>query len=156
LLEDEARYDPVLVMVRGERAGSDQAVQAIQGKQMIGIYDGAPDGGQPSVGDRVGAVLPGAMKRQRAAMLRYMDQVCEAAKLPPPQRAARFAELEVAVKAEPVMVRLLSPAVAKMAQAGQRSLATVRCALVAAAAERFRLANGRWPKSAQDLVAAGL
>src|SRR5262249_3732604 len=48
--------------------------------------------------------------------------------------------------------RLLIPAVAKCHQACVRTQAQMRCAIVAVAAERYRLKFGKWPESIDTLV----
>ena len=53
------------------------------------------------------------------------------------------------------MVRLLTPACTKVAQANRRTRATMRCALVGVAAERFRIQHGHWPASTEALVKDG-
>jgi hypothetical protein len=98
---------------------------------------------------------PPSIKTQRAAMLRYMDRVVEIAKLPPEQQSAPMQALEATVKDQPVLVRLLVPAVSKVSAACQRSQALLRCGIVAVAAERYRKAKGQWPESPDALKDTG-
>jgi len=78
-------------------------------------------------------------------MLRYLTRAVEIAKLPPEQQPAEFKQLEAAGRSEPILVRLLAPAMSKVADACQRSRVQLRCAIVATAAECYRRAKGQWP-----------
>jgi len=52
----------------------------------------------------------------------------------------------------PVMVRLLVSSIQRVAQANYRNQAVLHSARVALAAERYRLANGNWPKTLEQLT----
>ncbi len=97
----------------------------------------------------------GSIKSQRAAMLRYWNRAVEAARLPPEVGYAQFRQLDATAKDQPVLVRVLVPALGKFSDAGQRSRAQLRCAVVAVAAERYRRAKGRWPETLDVLKEAG-
>jgi hypothetical protein len=59
------------------------------------------------------------------------------------------------VKQQPVLVRLLAPAVNKVAAACLRSRVEMRCAIAAVAAERYRRQKGQWPDKLETLHQAG-
>jgi competence protein ComGC len=119
---------------------------------------GGGSGGGQSAFDVMGLLLrvPGFLVSQTAACMRFMTDMVDVAKRPPEEWNAKFAVLRQQVPSLPVLVRLLAPAMDKIAQAVQRSYAQQRCAIVALAAERFRRKNNRWPASLDELKTAGL
>ena len=157
LLEKEDKESLLLIAFRGERAGLDGLMEDVaSGKVNLSDRDldlTAGLGGQhgPSLGERLARWLPGLSDAQRAAMLRYMNRVVEIAKLPPEQRRTSFQQLEATAKDQPVLVRLLVPALSKVSESDQRVQAQLRCAIVALAAERCRRAKGRWPDTLDEL-----
>src|SRR5262249_49754007 len=100
--------------------------------------------------------VPGGVKHQRAALLRYLTRFVEAARLPPEPQREEIARLEAGLAEQPLLVRAFTPGLAKIVEALRRSDAQLRCARAAVAAERYRRAHGRWPESLQELVEAGL
>jgi hypothetical protein len=163
LLEKEEPEPLMLIATRGERAGADTLLEAIQtGKLKIsgrdiriveGLSGNQPDG---SAGAQAALLrVTPFVKGQRAAMLRYMNRAVEAAKLPPERQPGAFKELEVTARDQPILVRLLAPAMSKVADACQRSRMQLRCAIVATAAERYRKAKGQWPGTLEALKEAG-
>jgi hypothetical protein len=163
LLEKEEAEPVMLIAIRGERAGMDQFMEALQtGKEKVsaadlglsaGLSGKAGDG--PTLGEELAMRSPGFVQTQRAAMLRYMNRAVEIAKLTGGEQRTQFEQLEATAKDQPVLVRLLAPAVSKVAAAQQRTQAQLRCAAAALAAERYRLAKGEWPKELDALVTAG-
>jgi hypothetical protein len=156
LLEKEEPEPLLLIAARGERAGDDRLLEAIQtGKINLSMSDLA-------MGSRDGLTLPESLvqrtgvakKSQRAAMLRWMNRCVEIAKLPPEKRLGELQQMEATIRDQPLVVRLLMPALSKLAQAAQRSDAQLRCAIVAVAAERYRRAQGHWPETLDALKAA--
>jgi hypothetical protein len=157
LLEEEDRFPYLLVMCRGERAGSDQFMTWLESGNANAKYIGGLSGGS-GPGDRGLALLlrvPGEIKWEHAAMLHYMNQMVEAAKLPEAQQMQRFHEIEGTVRQLPPLARLMAPAMGKVADAAQRTHAQLRCAIVMLAAERYRQQKNRWPASIQALVDEG-
>jgi hypothetical protein len=132
LLEKEEPEPLLLIAARGERAGLDRLIETIQsGKTKLTARDLAVTarfGGQsaPSAVEDLVLWMPGSYKGQRAAMLRYMNRYVEIAKQPPEQQHARFRQLEATTKDQPVLVRLLVPALSKVAEAARRSQAQLR------------------------------
>jgi type II secretory pathway pseudopilin PulG len=154
LLEKEEPEPLLLIGVRGERAGLDQLMEAFQsGKIKYSVRDLFVKSA-PSLEEELVPWAPGFYKFQRTALLRTMNRFVELAKLPYEQHAP-FQQLEATIKDQPVLVRLLIPAMSKVSDASQRSQAQLRCAIAAVAAERYRLAKGQWPGTLGVLKEAG-
>src|SRR5262249_37072886 len=73
-------------------------------------------------------------------------------KLPPEQQDARLLPLTGTITMQPLLVSNLAPAINQFSGGFRRSLAELRATIVAVAAERFRLKDGRWPSIAEELV----
>jgi hypothetical protein len=159
LLEKEEPEPLLLISIRGERAGEDRLMEGIQsGKIKISARDlaiTARFNGEngPSYYDDAWMKNPAYIRSQRAAMLRYMNKAVALAKLPPEQGRAAIRKLDVTD--QPIFVRILAPALGKTADACARSQAQLRCAVAAAAAERYRRAKGRWPDALDALKQEG-
>jgi hypothetical protein len=164
----------LLIALRGERAGLHQFVQAVaQGKvnraslglvpwtATVSILEGLPGGmsGKRSLSNEVDSRLiehfPAYLTRQHAAMLRFANELVDAAKLPPEKADERFNALEKRIRDEPYLVRITAPSFIKTREEVRRMHAHLRCAVAALAAERYRLARKRWPDALDDLVKAG-
>ncbi len=158
-LEEEAEIPLNLVGMRGERAGMDRLMEAIQkGDMKLNTLNGlgSGSGNVKPFGEHLLLYVPGAVAATRAAMLRRMNDVVEIAKLPAEQQEPRLKEWEAKLKHEPLLVRELCPAIIKVSTAGWRSQAQLRCAAVALAVERYRRTHGRWPEALSDLAPAFL
>jgi hypothetical protein len=165
----------LLIALRGKRAGLHQFIQAVdEGKvnaaslglvpwaPKVDILEGLSGGGKSvrrSLSDKVDSRLtehfPGYLTRQHAAMLRFANDLVSAAKLPPSQAEERFQTLEKRIPEEPYLVRLTAASFIKMREVERRMQASLRCALAALGAERFRIAQKRWPESLDELVKTG-
>jgi len=153
LLQKEAAEPLLWIALRGERAGMHRIVQ----------YHDPGEFKSRELG--LGNLYPNWLsahyiKQGHARLLRMMTESVEIAQLPTEQHAPRFDELERTVQQESdaknvgeALVGLLVPALGRIGEAYRRSQANLRCAYVALAAERYRLAHGRWPDSLDDLVA---
>jgi hypothetical protein len=155
LLEEEDRHPYLLVMARGERAGSDQCMTWLESGNVSSAQITAVAGGPGNETLALYLRVPGEMKRERAALLRYMNQLVESAKQPEPERKKRLEALEASIRKQPPLVRLLAPAMSKMADADRRMHGHLRCAVVLLAAERYRQEHNRWPESVRALVDDG-
>lgn len=94
-----------------------------------------------------------SVAENRAAMLEFNTKVVAIAKIEPiHSQVTPLRELEKDLKALPELARLLTPAVDSQTGEYSHSQAELRCAIVAVAAERFRLANGRWPETLAELT----
>src|SRR5262249_44284267 len=153
-LEKEAAVPLLLVMVRGERACLDRTMHYLETSdpEKVSQILQQLSGSREEEGSAV-PLSPCEIKIQRAALLRYLSQGVEIAKLSPREQRPRLAQLEAGVKKQPSLVRLLAPAVVRVADHYHRSQAQLRCAVAALAVERYRLAHqGRWPGGLPALV----
>lgn len=93
---------------------------------------------------------------EQALSLEFMTQAIKAAaQLPGRNRAAQFADIEnrlsLIPKSEWPVLQLLLPPLKILDQRDTRSVARLRCAVVALACERYRLREKRYPKALADL-----
>jgi hypothetical protein len=164
LLEDEEAVPVLEILLRGERALLNVTMKEIEsgkvapGQLMTGLDADSGSGGN-KVGDLWLNFAGGIMaKRAHPVLLRTLTEYIEASRLPPQEQVERFAQIEST--AQPprahVFVKLLPPAMSKVAASSVRSQAGLRCAIAALAVERFRLTKERWPKSLDEVVAAKL
>lgn len=158
LLEDEETQPLLYYAARGERAFSDASIQQVRsGKGTLAGLAG-PTAlskwriGPLSLENLLAPILYGSLSENAAANLRFTTRFVEIARKTPEEQYALLAELEATVPQQPALVRLLAPAVLKVAEAFRRSTTELRCAIVMLAVERFRLEQGRWPKSLAELV----
>jgi hypothetical protein len=162
LMEKEEPEPLLLIGLRGERGGFDRFLAAIQSGQLklSGKELAALSGSTSSASDHswqmasLSVYLPGFISSQRAALLRHMTRAIEIAKLPPNQQAHEMEQLDANTKQQAVLVRLLAPALSKVANGCLRSRVELRCAIAALAAERYRRDKGRWPDSLEALRAS--
>jgi hypothetical protein len=151
-LEAEMHVPTFFIAVRGERAGAHRFLTGVADgtvqTKMLGAISNPAEAAMMMT-------VPGYLTRQHTALLRYLTQVVEAAKLPHEQAEARLQALEKQIQDEPALVRHLAPAFGKVREAERRNLAYLRGACCSVAAERFRVARNEWPASLEALVAAG-
>ncbi len=151
LLEDEEGVSPLLIATRGLRAGYDRAMEAYARGEIPRRLTFSDD---PYLTEQVECNYLGGVKRQRAALLRYLNRAVEIARLPPREWVGALRELEATeewLAGAPLQMPRFSP----FALTEQRSLAQLRCGLAALAAERYRRERGRWPNDLAELVARG-
>lgn len=142
---------------RGERAVTHQFyLQMREGKAtMTGTFSKWKP--QPSFEDRLFDTFPGLFFSHYPEHLRMMNEQVRIANLPDEQSTPALYAFDKKIRTTPNRVtRMMMPAFLKVGDANQRTLAQCRCALVAVAAERYRLKQGAWPRSADELVKAGL
>jgi len=162
-LQEDERDNLLLFILRGERAGNDRVLEALQDgrlslEELFVTAGMAPNGpAAQEVKERLSS--PGGIKTARAELLRGYNAEIKIAEFPPHQRQAALDSLRGFRISHRWLFDLLNgeaTSPVKMATADQRSRAGLRCAVCALAAERFRQANGRWPKSLRELVDTGL
>ena len=159
-MQESIRRDigrPILLeAVRGERAGFDAFVGEIgKGNVKVSAIMG-PGMGRSSWESWLLDNFPVILTSGRPEYLRLMNKTVEAAQLPPEQQGAAMDAIEKEVRnTSTPLVRLLMPAISKVGEAYRRHEATLRCALCAVAAERYRLRHGDWPASLQELADKG-
>jgi hypothetical protein len=155
-VSEEAEAPLLYYGFRGERAGDDSLLELVQrGTAPVSVSGLVNTKSLSSKSwDEVQTVLMMrfSVKSQRAGVLAYMNEIVTAAKLPPDELRGRLQEIEKTLSRRTGMVRMLAPAVGKVAMALDRSRAEARAAAVALAVERYRVANQKWPESLDQLV----
>ncbi len=159
LLEEDEKEPLFLVGMRGERAGMDGLMQAIQqgdisasrAIRQLGVQGfmlDVPDGllGFEAV------IVSGSFKSQRAALLRFNNRLVEIAKLPVEDQAAPLAEMKRLANDLPVLGSNFAPQCINVGENWIGFQASLRCAIALLAVERYRQAHGHWPRSLSDLV----
>ena len=157
-LVEESEEEPLLLTgARGQRAMSDGFLLSIQNgdtpssQALAGL--GSPPNGTAEMLDNIRfRFIPGSIKANRAALLRFNNQLVELAKLPPEAQQQQMKTRKIDVEGLPRLARLLAGSWQMVAGASHRDRGNMRCAVVMLAAERYRKANGRWPDRIDDLV----
>ncbi|HEX5270128.1 MAG TPA: hypothetical protein VFW33_06575 [Gemmataceae bacterium] len=152
-LEAEAAAPVMRLAARAERAGLHGLLTAMENGELSREE-------LPLLGVRgEGASLVLGRRREtleaiHAALLDYTTRFVEVADAPPAEQATRAKELAAApLKGPPETLPLLSALpVRDIVETCQKAQARLRCAAAAVAAERYRLATGRWPDDLAALV----
>jgi hypothetical protein len=158
VLQEESQTNLLLIGARGERAMGEGVMQAIQrGDIMWSQVQGLVGGGPSPALSRIEALLlmiPGSIKSNRAAVVRFENEFVRFARLPTEQQVPALKVMEEHVKAShlPILARQLIPAIVKVSQAYHRHTAQLRSAIALVATERYRRVNGKWPEKLTDLV----
>jgi hypothetical protein len=153
--EEESRHAMFLIMLRGERAFTDWYLGGLRTKtgKAVKAVDSDTWKGLPGKGEKEKTeALARLAARSHAHALRYRTRQVEIAKLPAHQWKVRLKALQAGNDGLPKEVaRLVSVNLPNCPAICQHHLAVTRCAAAGLAVERFRLANGRWPKSLEEL-----
>lgn len=137
--------------LRGERAGFHRFMQALaEGKTSAAAVPGK------GAGFDLYGLVPGHHKKEHGRLLLLLSEMVEAAKLPLHEQEAAFASIDARISVVGSWPALLVPNAGRIAGAYRRSQAHLRCAMIAMAAERYRIARKDWPKTLEDLVSAKL
>jgi hypothetical protein len=88
----------------------------------------------------------------RAVHLRFCNRAEEFAMRPAVEQLDVFRHLDQVIREFPPEMQTMVPAMLQMATSFQSSRARLRCASVAVAAERYRLARGAWPPVLEALT----
>jgi hypothetical protein len=163
VLEKEEKERWWLGAARGERAVVDEAMRAIQNgdvklsqvSALVREFDGQlfPTYSAEAL---PGILMPGSLRRQRAALLKWHNRMVEIAKLPVEELTGPLTELDSSAKDLPPLARALCVPCVKCAEPWLRDQVSMRCMITLLAVERYRLAHGRWPEKLADLVPAYL
>jgi len=100
-------------------------------------------------------MLPGVTRTGIADILNYMNDCIEASERPPTERLTGFREAAKEVENLSFlhfMVKLLAPAMGRVAELDLRARAGIDLARTALAIERYRLATGKVPERLEELV----
>jgi hypothetical protein len=159
-LAEEAEETLLLYGLRGERIASDTVMRMLVNgpgpsfKAMQAMLGDAARGQTAAFDDTRLVMAFGSMPQQHASILHLMNEIVEAAKLPPVQQQERLRQFDAEFKVHPppALARLLVPSVLKIGEACGRYCAQLRCAAAALAMERYRQAQGRWPDKLDALA----
>jgi hypothetical protein len=152
-LADDVATPQLLYGIRGERA----MFEVLFEKMDDGTLDmvEAPIGRAPREDrkfDLAQWLYRARVPADRAFALRWMNQALEAAQKPIHEQRTAFEALpDLPDDGKHILSRMLLPMVYKVAVASWRNIAEARCAVVGIACERYRLKNGRWPKTLAEL-----
>jgi hypothetical protein len=154
--QKEAAEPLLLYAFRGERAQQHYLMEQLKAGNVT--LSGRAPVGLSGWGESL--VSSGLARRSHPVMLRLMNEAVQSAALLPEQQQEPLKRLEEKVQqlkgSGDVLFGLLLPAILRAGQSFRRDQAVLRCAVVALAAERYRLAHGRWPERLDDLVPAYL
>ena len=134
--------------MRGQRALYDRIFEGIENGTfpLADFFDKKDD-----ILGRTRSGLPS----NRATSLRMMTASVEAAKLPAEEQGAAFARIPWPDHPPNQLMAILQlGATSNRFDSYRRSTAKMRCAIAGIACERFRLLQGRWPESLQEIPAA--
>jgi hypothetical protein len=154
LLEEEVEEPLLLIGARGERALADGMMQVLQSGTVSNnqITAMLKNGSAEQKFEGLELLLPGALKHNRAALLKFNNQLVEIAKRPVEEQKALLNQLTVSATDLPYIARLAAIPQPRIAASYHRDQASLRCAIAMVAVERYRRAQGRWPAVLTDLV----
>jgi hypothetical protein len=156
--ENEASQPLILFGLRGERAHHHRMMEAIESGELkasslFAISTGPPTGKLEAWSEDIGGQM--LFRKCHVPHIRVMTQVVEIAKLPVEEQRSRLKSYLRSIDEDsnmPIQVRLMMPMMGKFGEGSWRNQAYLRCAIVALATERYRLAHGHWPDSVSSLV----
>jgi hypothetical protein len=149
LVARESREPVLLIALRGSRATDYQLLQSfLRGDSHLKVLDYIPGGGVEAL---VVALLSRPLEAEEGSLLAYDTQVVETAQLPETERRLELARLWT-TRPNSLFLGSVTWPIGRLVEGFFDDDAELRCLLVALAAERYRLANGRWPGSLRGLV----
>jgi hypothetical protein len=150
LLRREEKAPVFTMMIRFERA----AMHRIFTLAAAGDLPQIPEGTPPEMAERIKRFPKGPPARTAHVWsVEHLTRLLELARLPEHEQAARQQEWNARIELEaPPGARDVLPECEKLGAACRRYTFAVRAARAALAAERYRLAAGRWPEKLDDLV----
>jgi glycerophosphoryl diester phosphodiesterase len=160
LLAQEADADLFWYALRGERAVLDRMLTslrtgAITLRDLAQIGSGAPLSTEATLDARARQwVYEPHLANDHATFLELLAEAYEARHQPEHEQRAALAAIEGRFRGLPFgarLTRLLTPSFHKPHDASLRVKAHLRCAVAGIAAERFRLARGRWPNGLDEI-----
>jgi hypothetical protein len=164
LIQAEEEGAPKLLyqVTRAERAALARTLElAGNGEIDLQQLEGGRPGGSGVIEQALSwPVIQPLIRYGEAPTLELMTRYLKDLSLPPAERRAALAKVDQELKqmkadfhkhAHMLPAMLLLPALSRVVEAFDRYQAVLRCALVALALERYRLANGRWPDTLEAL-----
>jgi hypothetical protein len=158
-LEEEDAFPTILVSLRGQRALLDAFMGSVQTgdvwvSRLRKLVNANPNQGIVMVLDdkEIAGMLAGSIPRNRAMLLRRMNDLVEIGKQPFERQIAELQRVADSPAAEPAFLGCSNQLAGLLARYVPLSRAELRCAAVALAAERYRLDHGRWPEAPAQLV----
>jgi hypothetical protein len=158
LLLREADVDGWTRAMRGERASMNQLFQYLESGEGSPRNVRAVMGGRVTWQDVVSDYFGTAsVPQSHAWMLRLYTDLLAARDLPPPERQARFDELDCSIEQAPALAKSLLTSQWRSrepvyAPVFDRTKVRLRSAAAGLAAEQFRQEQKRWPKSLEELT----
>lgn len=161
LLEDELAQPLLMQGFRSERAVSYRVMENTfknsNGKMGMLLVDTPALARSEILKKVLGVALApfaGSMESNQATCLETLTEIVEAMKLPEPEHAPVFARVDAMAKdwRQPILFRLLVPAMSKLHEAHLRNQARLRAGVLAIAAERHRRRLGTWPEKIDYLI----
>jgi hypothetical protein len=125
----------------------------LKASSLFAISTGPPTGKLEAWSEDIGGQM--LFRKCHVPHIRVMTQVVEIAKLPVEEQRARLKSYLRSIDEDsnmPIQVRLMMPMMGRFGEGSWRNQAYLRCAIVAVAVERYRLAHGTWPDSLTSLV----
>jgi hypothetical protein len=152
-----AEPEPLLLYgLRGDRSGRNQFFDNVRNETLPLGSVVATIGKKPDPALEVQLRIPGYITIQQTDHLRFMNEMVEIAKLRPDEWDVPLAAQRIKEKDLSGLAAAMVGAEINAAEIFRRSHASLRCAIVALAAERHRGRTGHWPATPGELVNAGL
>jgi hypothetical protein len=159
LLEDEVQQPLQLLMARSDRASIHQFLEVVQAGRFNQAIRASYGLSTSMFGARADDWVDRTKARaSHAAYLRFLNEQVEIAKLPPEQQHDRLEKLEIPKAPLPKLLEGLLRGFDhhRLASTCHNSQVGLRCAIVALAAERYRLEHQRWPDKLESLISKHL
>ena len=159
-LEEDLSHPGLLITCRGVRSLDHQLFIDLQAGNvsLAKVRELMNDSfKEPDLRQQVGALFgKHEIKPSHAWLLRYLTEAVEIAKKPETERDAAFAALHATRVGAPDLARGFIPDFKRFVINFKDGDAALRCAVAALAVERYRLKQGRWPATLQEVKDAQL
>jgi hypothetical protein len=157
-LEDADTKDGFRMGMRGERAAMHELFTNLEnGSVSLGTMMAVLGARSPSgitVLDKAGELaMKSSVPTSHVWILRHLNEVIEASQLPAAECSARLKALDEDAPSAPLLAKHLSGAAwGRFHEGFERNHVRMRCAMIAIAAERYRIQHGRWPADLDALA----
>jgi hypothetical protein len=157
-LAEEAAEPALIHTLRGERAIMDEFFDKVATGQ-ISIANSLRGGpGIAAQRSMLEGLAGPYIRHNQGIVLDYMNKAVELAKRPSDRHSAALARLEARLRPQGTIAQLMIAlsrttmiATGRLFEQERRRLATLEACRTLLAAERFRLARGRWPRSVAEI-----